>query len=122
MGEHHKDDETKFGEIIYWILLVLFTGLDCLGIYNVISAYKIGRLKSRSILVFYLSSIMVVTFRVLLFSDVMIPWPWNFYVIGLVTLPTFVYLVTGLSLVMCNFELVIKFRIHELQQNTTQVS
>lgn len=32
------------------------------------------------------------------------------------------YLITGLSLVMCNFELVIKFRIHELQQLATQAS
>lgn len=59
---------------------------------------------------------MVVTIRVVLFSDVFINWYYNLYVIGLITLPTFLYLITGLSLVMCNVELVIKFRICELQQ------
>jgi len=90
--------------------------LDCLGIYNCYTAHKMGKLNSKSILVFYCSSIIVVTIRVLLFSDVFIRWSPNLYVIGLVTLPTFLYAIVGLSLVMCNVELVIKFRIIELGQ------
>ena len=89
--------------------------MDCLGIYNCYTAHKMGKLNSKSILVFYCSSIIVVTIRVLLFSDVFIHWFKYFYVIGLVTLPTFLYAIVGLSLVMCNVELVIKFRIIELK-------
>lgn len=57
-------------------MLVLFIALDCFGVYNMMHACKLGRLKSKSILTFYVSSITVVTIRVILFSDVIIDYPW----------------------------------------------
>jgi len=81
-----------------------------------INAYRIGRLKSKSILIFYVSSLIVVTFRVVLFTDVFANYTWKFYVIFLITMPTFLYIITGLSLVMCNFELIIKFKMTEISE------
>jgi hypothetical protein len=72
---------------------------------------KTGKLKSNSLLIFYISSLTVIALRIILFADVFIGYPWYFYVICLITMPTFLYLITGLSIVMCNFELAIKFRI-----------
>ena len=72
---------------------------------------KTGKLKSKSLLIFYISSLTVIALRVMLFTDVFAHYPWYFYVICLITMPTFLYLITGLSIVMCNFELAIKFRI-----------
>jgi len=105
-----KDDDSTFGEIAYYILMVFFVFLDIFGCYNMMHAYKLGRLQSNSILTFYCSALIVITVRVILFSDVMFDYPTNMYVVCLITMPTFMYLVTGLSLVMGNFELVIKFR------------
>ena len=105
------------GAVLYWILFFMFIGLDVFGFYNIIIANRIGKLKTKSILIFYVSSIIVLTIRIVLFSDVFIGWGDNLYQIGLLTLPTFMYLLTGLSLVMCNFELVVKFRMLDIDQN-----
>ncbi len=117
-----RDDVSEVGIIVYWILFFLFTGLTCLGLLNAKTAQAIGRLKSHSILTFYISSLLLLALRVLLFADVFLHWPLDFYLIGLITLPTFLYLVTGLALTMCNFELVIKFRIHGINENNRLTS
>lgn len=121
LGRHNpkKDDFTTFGYICYWFFFVLFILLDSLLAYNFYHGCKLGKLKSYSILSFYVSACVVITIRVVLFSDVLIEYPWGLYVIGLITLPTFIYLITGLSLCMCNFELVIKFKNIEINNGNT---
>lgn len=69
-SDNQKDDNSVFGAVVYWCLFFFFLALDCFGLYNLRQAWKIGRLKSKSILCFYVSSIVVVTIRVILFSDV----------------------------------------------------
>jgi hypothetical protein len=51
---------------------------------------------------------------VCLFADVIINFQWPIYVILLITMPTFISLISGLSLVMCNLELVIRFKNIEI--------
>ena len=111
-----KDDNSTFGYICYWILLFLFFVLDLLAIVNFKDAYKLGRLKSTSILTFYVSVLTVVTIRVVLFSDVFADYPFQLYVICLITMPTFLYLITGLSLVLCNTELLVMFKNMQINQ------
>jgi hypothetical protein len=74
-------------------------------------------MKSKSILIFYVSSLTVIFLRVLLFTDQFINYPWRFYVIMLITMPTFIYLITGLSQVMCSFEIIMKFKNLETNES-----
>ncbi len=92
-----KDDYSLQGTIVYYILFMCFVGLAVLGVHNSIRAYRMGKFKCKSILIFYVSSIVVIFLRVMLFTDQFIDYTWNFYVIFLITMPTFVYLITGLS-------------------------
>ena len=94
-----------------------FVGLAVLGVHNAIRAYQMGKFKCKSILIFYVSSIVVIFLRIMLFTDQFIDYTWNFYVIFLITMPTFVYLITGLSQVMCSFELIIKFKNLEINES-----
>jgi len=112
-----KDDYSLQGTIVYYILFMCFVGLVVLGLHNAIRAYRTGKFKCKSILIFYVSSIVVIFLRIMLFTDQFIDYSWNFYVIFLITMPTFVYLITGLSQVMCSFELIIKFKNLEINES-----
>lgn len=115
--KYTKDDESKFGSITYLVFLVLFLLLGALGIYNVVVGYRVGRLISKSIRIFYVASITLIAFRVVLFTDPLLVngYPLGFYQICLETMPIFIYIIMGLSLVTCNVELVTKFRIAEIE-------
>lgn len=55
----------------------------------------------------------------MLFTDPLVAsdgYPLGFYQICLQTMPIFMYIIMGLSLVTCNVELVVKFRIAEIDQ------
>lgn len=115
MGD--KDDDTVSGGHVYTVLFVLFIGLGCLGLLNFYSAHKQDRLwQNKSVLLFYLSSLFVILFRLILFTDQWVGYSWDFYVIGLITLPTFLYLITGLSQVMLSVECIIKYKILEIDE------
>lgn len=102
-----KDDHLLLGQIAYWLLLMLFIGLAILGGHNILHK---SASNSRSLFLFYVASLAVILLRIALFADVFLHYPYLFYVICLVTMPTFLEVITGLSLVMCNVELVLKFR------------
>jgi hypothetical protein len=116
-----KDDDNKFGSVTYLVFLVLFLLLGALGIYNVVVGHRVGRLISKSIRIFYVASITLIAFRVVLFTDPLLVilngygYPLGFYQICLETMPIFIYIIMGLSLVTCNVELVTKFRIAEIE-------
>ena len=112
-----KDDYSLQGTIVYYILFMCFIGLAALGVHNAVRAYRMGKFKCKSILIFYVSSLTVIFLRIMLFTDQFIDYTWNFYVIVLITMPTFIYLITGLSQVMCSFELILKFKNLEINES-----
>jgi hypothetical protein len=59
----------------------------------------------------------VIILRILLFTDQWQNYSWNYYVILLITLPTFMYLITGLSQVMLSVGCIIKYRDLSLDEN-----
>ena len=67
---------------------------------------------------FYVSITLVLFIRIVLFTDVFMHYNTDFYVIVLITMPTFLYLITGISLVLQNFELMMIFKnISTMQSN-----
>ncbi len=112
-----KDDDTLASRVAYDVLFVLFFILALIGSCNTYFALKIQKFKNRSILIFYISSMSVIMLRILLFTDQWLNYPWNYYVILLITLPTFMYLITGLSQVMLSVGCTIKYRIKDLNEN-----
>ena len=99
------------------VLFGLFVLVGLLGLFNVYKAYKCSKLSSKSILLFYVSSLLVILLRIVLFTDEWMDYAWKFYVVGLITLPTFLYLITGLSQVMLSVECVFKYRNLEVEEN-----
>ena len=51
----------------------------------------------RPIVAFYASSVIVILLRVILFMDQWLDYPDNIYVILLVSMPAYLYLITGMS-------------------------
>jgi hypothetical protein len=54
---------------VYYGLLVLFLGLLVLGSHNLVRAKRLLKLSNASIAMFYVSSLIVIFLRVLLFAD-----------------------------------------------------
>jgi hypothetical protein len=101
------------------VLLFLFSILTVLALYNFILAGRLGRLKQTSILTFYVSAVSVLVLRVLLFMDPLIGWGPIIYVDMLISMPTCLYLITGLSQVMLSVECVVKYRNLAHSENTS---
>ena len=78
------------------------------GAVNIVLARKIRKF-SKPIITFYLVSETVIVFRVLLFADPFADWNENFYVILLVSMPSYLYLIVGLSQVMLTLESIVKY-------------
>jgi len=64
-----KDDDTPATKIAYDVLFALFLVLAVIGIYNTYLAFKTNKFKNKAILIFYMSSILVIILRVVLFTD-----------------------------------------------------
>jgi len=64
-----KDDETEAGKITYDIMFVMFLALAVMGTCNIYFAIKTSRFKNKAILAFYVSSMAVIVFRIVLFTD-----------------------------------------------------
>ena len=64
-----KDDYSTQGTIVYYILFMCFIGLAMLGVHNTVRAYRMGKFKCKSILIFYVSSLTVIFLRIILFTD-----------------------------------------------------
>lgn len=91
-----KDDKTIQAEHAYDILFIMFLALLALGCINIWMLYTMKKFR-RPIVAFYASSLCVVLFRVVLFMDQWWDYPDNIYVILLVSMPTYLYLITGMS-------------------------
>jgi len=117
MSSSIKDDDSRDGRVVYDILFVIFFVLAVMGTCNIYFALKTLKFKNKSILIFYISSMAVIVLRILLFTDQWQNYPWSYYVILLITLPTFLYLITGLSQVMLSVGCIIKYRELSLDEN-----
>lgn len=104
-----KDDCQPGVYVVYYVMLVIFIVLAVLGVLNLIQARKLGKLKNPSILMFYVSSLVVVCLRILLFSDPIFEWPLFFYLGVLMSLPTILYMFVGFSQVMISFECIVAY-------------
>jgi len=112
-----KDDDTPAGKKTYDTLFALFLILAVMAICNIYFAIKTLKFKNNAILAFYVSSMTVIVLRILLFTDQWVGYNDSKYVILLITLPTYLYLITGLSQVMLSFGCIMKYRDLSLDEN-----
>ena len=92
--------------------------LAIFGIFNIWLAQRI-RKSSRPIWTFYLFSGIVVILRILLFMDPFVHWRYETYALLLVSMPSYLYLLVGLSQVMLNFESIIKYKNFKIREEET---
>ena len=104
-----KDDNSSQAVAVYWVLFVCFFLLFVFGVLLVILMVRSNRF-NKQMCAFYMSSLMVIMLRLLLFSDPLAKWECNTYVIVLVALPSYLYLVVGLSQVLLIFESIMTYR------------
>jgi hypothetical protein len=88
----------------------MFIGLLVLGLTNLLKAKRLGKLENGSILMFYVSAMIVIVSRVLLFADPIFNWPLAFYLGYLMSFPTVIYLFVGFSQVMISLEIIIGYK------------
>lgn len=91
-----KDDKSSPTKISYYVLLGCFVVLAFLGLTNIILAYKIRKF-SKPIITFYLASELVIVFRIVLFMDPFFDWNPISYVVLLISMPSYLNLLVGLS-------------------------
>ena len=89
--------------------------LAILGIVNIFLAQCI-RKSSKPIWTFYLFSETVVLLRVILFMDVFVDYDDATYAVILVVMPSYLYLMVGLSQVMLNVESIIKYKNFKIKE------
>ena len=85
------------------------------GIVNIVLARKIRKF-SKPIITFYFVSETVIFFRVLLFADPFADWNYNFYVVLLISMPSYLYLIVGLSQVMLTLESIVKYKNFKIRE------
>lgn len=86
-----------------------------MGIINMCLALTIRKF-SKPIITFYLVSELVIVLRMLLFSDPFINWGIVTYVVLLVSMPSYLYLLVGLSQVMLTLESIIKYKNFKIRE------
>ena len=94
----------------------MFVFLLILGCTNVWLLKKQAKFR-KPIFAFYASSLTVIFFRVLLFMDQWIDYPTNIYVILLVSMPTYLFLIVGMSQVMLSVECILKYKNFETKES-----
>ena len=104
-----KDDYSTQSKHAYDVLWFMFLFLFILGISNIWMLKKLSKFR-KPIFSFYASSLCVILLRVVLFMDQWFNYPVNIYVVILVTMPTYIYLITGMSQVMLNVECIVKYK------------
>ena len=113
-----KDDSTEQAKIAYYCLLVCFIALASIGAVNVYLAKKIRKF-SKAVVAFYLTSELVIVFRIILFSDPFFDWSDVSYVVILIAMPSYLYLLVGLSQVVLILESIIKYRNFKIREEST---
>ena len=68
---------------------------------------------------FYLTSELVIVFRIILFSDPFFDWSDVSYVVILIAMPSYLYLLVGLSQVLLILESIIKYRNFKIREEST---
>ena len=86
-----------------------------MGIINMCLALTIRKF-SKPIITFYLVSELVIILRMLLFADPFINWGTVTYVVLLVAMPSYIYLLVGLSQVMLTLESIIKYKNFKIRE------
>ena len=104
-----KDDNSPQAVAVYWVLFVCFFFLFVFGILLVVLMVRSNRF-NKQMCAFYMSSLTVIMLRLLLFSDPLVKWSLNTYVIALVALPSYLYLIVGFSQVLLIFESIVSYR------------
>lgn len=113
-----KDDASHETKVTYYILLIFFFVLACIGFVNVCFAMRIRKF-SKPIVTFYLVSELVIVLRMTLFTDPFVKWGDVTYVVLLVSMPSYLYLLVGLSQVMLTFESIIKLKNFKIREQQT---
>lgn len=94
----------------------MFLAVLAIGCVNIWMLYTMQKFR-RPIVAFYASSLIVVLFRVILFMDQWWDYPDNIYVILLVSMPTYLYLITGMSQVMLSVECIMKYKNFAIKES-----
>jgi len=110
-----KDDASDQTRISYYILFCGFAVLMCMGFVNICLAMTIRKF-SKPIVTFYLVSELVISLRMLLFTDPFVDWGNATYVVLLVSMPSYLYLIVGLSQIMLTLESVIKLKNFKIRE------
>ena len=97
------------------MLFGCFLFLATFGVLNIYLAQKIRKF-SKPMVTFYLVSEIVVVFRLLLFADPFIIWGDTMYVVILISMPTYLYLLVGLSQVMLILESIVKYKNFKIRE------
>jgi hypothetical protein len=112
-----KDDCQRYVYIDYYVLCAMYIILGVIGVQNLIRAKRLNKLSQFSTFLFYVSSIIVITLRVLLFSDPITHWPMSIYLGVLMSLPTFLFMFIGFSQIIMSCECVVAYRNLEIKEN-----
>ena len=86
-----------------------------MGTVNMCLALTIRKF-SKPIITFYLVSELCILLRMLLFGDPFIDWDEVTYVVLLVSMPSYLYLLVGLSQVMLTLESIIKYKNFKIRE------
>ena len=86
-----------------------------MGVANISLACNIRKF-SKPIVTFYTVSELVIVLRMLLFADPFIDFGDVTYVVLLVSMPSYLYLLVGLSQVMLTLESIIKYKNFKLRE------
>ena len=97
------------------MLLFCFGVLAVIGTVNMCLALTIRKF-SKPIITFYLVSELVILLRMLLFADPFFHWGIVTYVVLLVSMPSYLYLLVGLSQVMLTLESIIKYKNFKIRE------
>lgn len=95
----------------------MYIFLGVFGIQNLMRAKRLNKLSQFSTFLFYVSSLIVIVLRVLLFSDPFLHWPMSIYLSVLISLPTFLFMFIGISQIIMSYECVVAYRNLEIKEN-----
>jgi uncharacterized membrane protein len=112
-GNAMKDDSDRPQVICYYVLLVIYTILLVVGVVAFIYAYKAKKLSNKSMITFYYSSLLCNVLRIVLFMDPFANYCLQIY-FDLISLPTFLFILTGFSLFLMIMESVLAYHNIEI--------
>jgi len=103
-----KDDydrATKIGYIILFFMYLITMGLTLISGY-----FARQKLHNKAMLSLYVSAFAVLFLRIILFMDPLMNYCMETYVVLLISLPTYYYIVTGLSIFLMLLESILKYK------------